>query len=75
MIEKNINDYIIIHLGFEFDFIKMQISLFLNKKLRALNAINSLFSTSIISFQSLESIFDFLSYYCQIVLFGYSFLC
>ena len=73
-IEKDADDYVIIHLGFEFDSIKMQVSLSSNKKLHTLDAINSLLSTSIISFQSLESILDFLSHYCQIISFEYLFL-
>src|SRR5437667_7702857 len=72
--EKDVNDCIIIHLGFKFDFIKMQVSLPSNKKLRALDAINSLLSTSTISLQSLESTLDFLFHCYQIVSFEYSFL-
>src|SRR5947207_8192951 len=72
--KKNATDCIIIHLGFKFDSIKMQVSLSSNKKLHALNAINSLLSASTISFQSLESTLGFLSHCCQIISFEYSFL-
>src|SRR5436190_14032210 len=72
--KKNANDCIVIHLGFKFDSIKMQVSLPSNKKLRALDAINSLLSASTISLQSLESTLGFLSHCCQIVSFEYPFL-
>src|SRR5947207_14203053 len=72
--KKDVNDCIIIHLDFKFDFIKMQVSLSSNKKLRALDAINSLLSVSTISLQFLESTLDFLSHCCQIISFEYSFL-
>ena len=72
--EKDANGCIVIHLGFKFDSIKMQVSLPSNKKLRALDAINSLLSASIISLQSLESTLGFLSHCCQVVSFGRSFL-
>ena len=38
-LEKNIEGYIITHLSFEFDFMRMEVRLSSNKKLRALIAI------------------------------------
>src|SRR5947207_13477815 len=72
--KKDINDCIIIHLDFKFDSIKMQVSLSSNKKLRILDAINSLLSASIVSLQSLESTLGFLSHCCQVVSFERFFL-
>ena len=72
--EKDADDCIIVHLGFEFDSIKMQVSLPPNKKHRALDAINSLLSASTVSLQSLESTLGFLSHCCQVVPLGRPFL-
>ena len=63
VMKKHVNDYIIIHFNFKFNFIKIQVSLSSNKKLYILNTINSLFSISIISLQFLELTLDFLFYY------------
>ena len=52
----------------------MQVSLPPNKKLRALDAINSLLSASTVSLQSLESTLGFLSHCCQVVPLGCPFL-
>ena len=38
-LEKNMKEYIIIHLSFEFDFMRMKVCLSSNKKLHALIAI------------------------------------
>ena len=67
VIEKNLNDCIIIHLGFEFDSKMMQVYLSLNKKQYALDDIMNLLLSFIITFSILERILDFLSHYCQVI--------
>jgi hypothetical protein len=65
--EKDANDCVVIHLGFEFDSVKMQVSLPLYKKQCALAAVESLLSASTISIMALESTLGFLSHCCQVV--------
>ena len=64
VIEKNLNDCIIIHLGFEFDSKMMQVYLSLNKKQYALDDITNLLLSFTIMLLMLERILDFLSHYC-----------
>lgn len=72
--EKNMNRYIIIHLDFEFNSLKMQIHFFANKKQRVLQIIKILLDVKFISLTFLDEALDFLSYYYQIILLDRSFL-
>jgi Reverse transcriptase (RNA-dependent DNA polymerase) len=73
-VEKDANGCVVVHLGFEFDSINMRVSLPLNKKRRALEAIEQLLSASSISISALESTLGFLSHCCQVVPLGRPFL-
>ena len=68
--EKDTDGCVVIHLGFQFDSIKMQVTLPSNKKQRALDAVESLLSSSTISLTALESALGFLSHCCQVVPLG-----
>ena len=72
--EKDSSGCVVIHLGFEFDSNKMEVRLPDNKKQRALDAVNSLISSSSVSLTSLESTLGFLSHCCQVVPLGRPFL-
>lgn len=73
--EKDLNGcIIIIHLGFEFDFINMRVRLPQPKKQRGLDAVNSLLSSSSVLLTNLEFTLRFLSYCCQVVPLGRPFL-
>ena len=72
--EKDSQGRVVVHLGFEFDSSAMEIRLPPNKKQRALDAINSLLSSSTVSLSSLESTLGFLSHCCQVVPLGRPFL-
>ena len=72
--EKDSDGCVVVHLGFEFDSIQMQVTLPPNKKQRAIDAVESLLSVSTVSLNALESALGFLSYYCQVVPLGRPFL-
>ena len=72
--EKDADGCIVVHLGFEFDSVKLQVTLPPNKKQRALDAVELLLSTSTISLTALESTLGFLSHCCQVVPLGRPFL-
>jgi len=65
-----VNGCIIVHLGFEFDSIKMQVTLPPNKKQRAVDVVELLLSASSVSISALESTLGFLSHCCQVVTLG-----
>jgi len=73
-VNKDSNGCVVIHLGFEFDSEKMQVSLPSHKKQRALDAVNSLLSSSSASVSALDSTLGFLSHCCQVVPLGRPFL-
>ena len=73
-IEKDSNDYVVVHLGFEFDPKMMQVCLPPNKKQRALDAIMNLLLSSTITLSMLDTIFGFLSHCCKVVPLERSFL-
>ena len=73
--EKDSQGCVVVHLGFEFDTSAMEIRLPLNKKERALDAVNSLLSSATVSLSTLESTLGFLSHCCQVVPLGRPFLC
>ena len=56
------SDGCVVHLGFEFDSIQMQVTLPPNKKQRAIDAVESLFSVPTVSLNALESALGFLSH-------------
>ena len=72
--EKDANECVVMHLGFEFDSINMEIRLPQNKKQRAIDAISFLLSSSMVSLSVLESTLGFLSHCCQVVHLGRPFL-
>jgi hypothetical protein len=72
--EKDSDGCVVIHLGFEFDSINMQVRLPPNKKQRAIDAVNSLLSSPHVSIIMLESTLGFLSHCCQVVPLGRPFL-
>ena len=72
--EKDSNGCTIIHLGFEFDSIKMEVRLPHSKKQWALKAVDSLLSSSSVSISALQETLGFLSHCCQVVPLGCPFL-
>ena len=72
--EKDSNGCVVTHLGFEFDSLNMEVRLPLNKKLRALAAVQHLVTARSVSVASLEEVLDFLSHCCQVVPLGRPFL-
>ena len=72
--EKDSDGCVVIHLGFEFDSVKMLVTLPPNKKQRAVDAVNSLLSSPTITLNELESTLGFLSHCCQVVPLGRPFL-
>ena len=72
--EKDSDRHVVTHLGFEFDSINMEVRLPLNKKLRALRAVEHIANASSISVASLEEVLGFLSHCCQVVPLGRPFL-
>ena len=72
--EKDADGCIVVHLGFEFDSKNMQVRLPLNKKQRALNAVNALLSSPTVTHAMLETTLGFLSHCCQVVPLGRPFL-
>jgi len=72
--EKDATGCIVIHLGFEFDSINMEVRLPINKKLRALRAVEYIANASSISLASLEEVLGFLSHCCQVIPLGRLFL-
>ena len=72
--EKDSDGCIIVHLGFEFDSENMQVHLLSNKKQRALDAVNALLSSSIVTHTMLETTLGFLSHCYQVVPLGRPFL-
>src|SRR5271170_5847354 len=72
--EKDTNGCVVIHLGFEFDSMNMQVRLPQPKKQRALDSVNSLLSSSSVLLTDLESTLRFLSHCCQVVPLGRPFL-
>ena len=73
-VEKDSDGCIIVHLGFEFDSINMQVRLPPNKKQRAVDAVNTLLSASTVTLSLLETTLGFLSHCCQVVPLGRPFL-
>src|SRR5436190_22096783 len=74
VIEKDLDDYVVMHLEFEFDSECMQVRLPSNKKQRALDTINALLSSFIVTIIILETTLDFLSHCCHVVSLSRSFL-
>lgn len=72
--EKDMNGQIVTHLGFEIDSEKMEVSLPLNKKLHALDTIQSLLHTKSVSRITLDEALGYLSHCCQVVPLGRPFL-
>ena len=72
--EKDSQGCTVIHLGFEFDSINMEVRLPANKKTRALKSVQSLLSTKHVTFSDLEHSLGFLSHCCQVVPLGRPFL-
>ena len=72
--EKNMDGHVIIHLGFEFDTIKMEVRLPAHKKLRAFQASQVLLEANTVPVTSLEETLGFLSHCCQVVPLGKPFL-
>jgi Reverse transcriptase (RNA-dependent DNA polymerase) len=72
--EKDSNGCMVVHLGFEFDSMQMQVRLPQHKKQRALDSVNALLSASSILLTDLESTLGFLSHCCQVVPLGRPFL-
>ena len=72
--EKDSDGCVVIHLGFEFDSLNMEVRLPRNKKQCAIDAVNSLLSASKVSILELESTLGFLSHCCQVVPLGRPFL-
>jgi hypothetical protein len=72
--EKDMDGCVVVHLGFEFDSINMQVRLPLNKKQRAVEAVNTLLASSTAPLSMLESTLGFLSHCCQVVPLGRPFL-
>ena len=63
IMKKNMNKYIIIYLDFEFDILKMEIHLSINKKFHILQVTQILLEINIISVISFDEILNFLSHY------------
>jgi hypothetical protein len=72
--EKDSDGCVVVHLGFEFDSTNMQVRLPPNKKQRALDAVNTLLSSSTVTHTMLETTLGFLSHCCQVVPLGRPFL-
>ena len=72
--EKDADGCVVVHLGFEFDSIKMQVSLPLNKKQCALDVVEFLLLAKSVSTSALESTLGFLSHCCQVMTLGHPFL-
>ena len=72
--EKDSQGCTVIHLGFEFDSINMEVRLPENKKTRALKSVQSLLSAKHVTFSDLEHSLGFLSHCCQVVPLGRPFL-
>jgi len=72
--EKDSQGCTVVHLGFEFDSINMEVRLPANKKTRALKSVQSLLSTKYVTFSDLEHSLGFLSHCCQVVPLGHPFL-
>ena len=62
------------HLGFEIDFEAMEIRLSKNKRDRAIKAITTLTHKSSITYKQVDELLGFLSYCCQVISLGRSFL-
>ena len=72
--EKDATGMTVTHLGFELDSENMEVRLPLNKKLRALHAIQALTTSSSVSLRELDETLGFLSHCCQVVPLGRPFL-
>ena len=72
--EKDSDGCVVVHLGFEFDTNKMQVTLPPNKRQRAIDAVDGLLSSPKITINALESTLGFLSHCCQVVPIGRPFL-
>ena len=73
-LEKNMEGHIVTHLGFEFDSMKMEVRLPLNKKLRALTATQALLEAKTVTTATLDETLGFLSHCSQVVPLGRPFL-
>jgi hypothetical protein len=73
--QKDSSGCIVSHLGFQFDSVKMQVTLPANKKERAFRAVHSLLSKPSTTHKFLEEVLGFLSHCCQVVPLGRPFLC
>ena len=62
--EKDMDEHIVIHLGFKIDSEKMEVCLPLNKKLHALDIIKSLLYTKSVSHTTLDEALAYLVYCC-----------
>jgi hypothetical protein len=71
---KDSNGCVVIHLGFEFNSNMMEVTLPLNKKQHAVDAVSFLLSSSSVSFSILQETLGFLSHCCQVVPLGCPFL-
>ena len=72
--EKDSEGCVVVHLGFEFDSIQMQVRLPPNKKQRAIDAVDTLLSSPTVTHAMLETTLGFLSHCCQVVPLGRPFL-
>ena len=72
--EKDMNDTTIIHLGFEFDSLKMEVHLLHNKHSHILHIITDLLKAKSITYTMLDEVLGFLSHCCQIIPLRHSFL-
>ena len=72
--EKDLDGHVVTHLGFEFDSINMEVRLPVNKKLRALRAVEHIANASSVAVASLKEVLGFLSHCCQVVPLGRPFL-
>ena len=72
--EKDADGCVIVYLGFEFDSNKMELRLPVNKKVRAVRAVQSLLSSTSVTFSELQRTLGFLSHCCQVVPLGRPFL-
>lgn len=72
--EKDSNGCVVVHLGFEFNSNTMEVTLPLNKKQRAVDAVSFLLSSPSVSLSVLQETLGFLSHCCQVVPLGRPFL-
>lgn len=69
--EKDMNDTIVTHLGFEFDSLKMEIRLPRHKHSHVLHTVTDLLKAKSIAYSMLDEALGFLSHCCQVILLGH----